>query len=306
MLMNPRARRARRDLVGLKAAIADAPALDGPEIVLTESSDEAAERAARAAAEGRKLVVAAGGDGTVHAVVNGLMGADEGTDRPTLAVVPLGTGNDLARSLGLPPEPREALRHLASARRTVMDVLRVRGAERPPFFCANVVAGGFGGQVEDEMTDAQKEALGPLAYLQAALKMITRLRVYRIRVRLDDGECVRLAAYSVVVCNGRFAAGGIPIAPRARLDDGLLNVVLVPAGHLADAGRLAAHIAAGTHLDESEKIQVARARRVEISSEPGMPYSMDGELTGPERRALFEVVPGALEVLAGEAREAAL
>ncbi len=316
VIMNPRARRAQRELLGLKAAIADAPALSRPEIVLTGSAEEATNRAAAAVDEGLDLVVAAGGDGTVHAVVNGLMkpeagepgdGGDGGREaRPALAVLPLGTGNDLARSLGLPRGPREALAGLASARREAMDLIRVRTDDGSVFHCANAVSGGFGGRVEEAMTDEQKEALGPLAYLRAALRMLTELGFYRLRVRLADDEEVRLAAYGVVVSNGRYAAGGIPVAPRARADDGLLDVLLIPAAGLADAGVLAGQVAAGTHLEESERVRSFRVPRLRIVSEPGMLYSMDGELSGPERSVSLAVVPGALRVLAGDRKGKAL
>lgn len=127
-----------------------------------DSPEETQRQTARAKEEGFDLIVAAGGDGTVHAVVNGLA-PDFGGAR--LAVLPLGTGNDLRRSLAIPDDPLAALDLLDSGRERLIDVIRV---ETPScwLYAVNTASGGFSGQLQEALTEEMKAAWGPLAYLR--------------------------------------------------------------------------------------------------------------------------------------------
>lgn len=305
VILNPRASRARTELLAVKAAVASSPFLEGADLRLTEDEGHARELAAEATRQGAELVVAAGGDGTINEVVNGLVdasgprpaaGSPTGTaPGPVLAVLPLGTGNDLARSLGMPLDLEEALEAYRRGRIRVMDLLRLQQGERS-VWCANHAAGGFTEKVEGDRIDELKESWGPLAYLRKALGSLRGLQAYRTELHLDE-EVREDDVFSVVASNGRYAAGGIPVAPDAYLDDGLVDVVVVSAAALVDLGLVAAKVTAGSHA-ESEMVSVRRVRRLRVESEPGMWFTADGELVG-QGPTTVEVVPDALRVWAG-------
>ncbi len=274
--------------------------LPGVDLVDCADPDETIDAAAEASHAGHDLVVAAGGDGTVHLVANGLMRAGEtAATRPTLGVLPLGTGNDLARTLALPIglHPFEAVDNLRRAERRHIDVIRVThdGDDDQTDYAINVCAGGFSGTVDEIMTDDLKKTWGPLAYLVGAVKAMPELEDYDTHIAWDDGPDERVAAYNVVVANARTAGGGKPVAPRANPEDGLLDVVVVRAG--ADITRLAARVLAGDYLDDPD-IVYNRVSRLHVRSTPGMWFNVDGELR-TNAPILFEAVPGALRICVG-------
>ena len=282
-------------------AIETLRAVPGLDLVECESPEDTIAAAADAAHAGTEVVVAAGGDGTVHLAANGLMQA--GTDartRPALGVLPLGTGNDFARTLGLPlgTDPLAALDALRRADRRTIDVIRVThdGDEDHTGVAINVCAGGFSGAVDETLTSELKETWGPLAYLIGAVKTLPDLDDYDTRVAWDRGPEEPLAAFNVVVANGRTAGGGTLVAPRADPSDGLLDVVVVERG--ADVVRLATAIAAGSDYLDFDGVTYNRVSSVCISSTPGMWFNVDGELR-TNVPVTFEAVPSALRVCVG-------
>ena len=285
------------------AAACDIDALrtvPGVELVDCQDPDDTIAAAQEAALSGADLVVAAGGDGTVHLAANGLMRAGEtAATRPALGILPLGTGNDLARTLGIPlrATPIEALDALRRADRRALDVIRVshEGDEGKTQFAVNACAGGFSGTVDEVLTPELKKTWGPLAYLVGAVKAIPRLDDYDTWIAWDGGPEERVGAYNVVVANGRTAGGGKPIAPRADPTDGLLDVVVIRAG--ADVARLAARVLAGDYLDDDD-VLFNRVSSLRVRSRPGMWFNVDGELRTNVPVA-FEVVPAALRACVG-------
>ncbi len=245
------------------------------------------------AARGRfDLIAVAGGDGTVHSAVNGL--APDFPNTP-LAVVPLGTGNDLCRTLAVPLDPKEAVGLWRSGRRRAIDVIRVEGDH--PTYAVNVVTGGFSGRVAADLTAEVKEFWGPLAYLRGAAGPAADRTGYRVALRFDGGPPERLDVFNVVVANARTAGGGVPVAPLADPEDGLLDVVVVPAGDLLDLSVVAARLMAGDYQAD-ELVLHRRARRLELESDPPMPLSIDGELAEGSRFT-FSAVPRVLRVVTG-------
>ena len=273
-----------------------------PGVDFVDCADPAAllDAATEASHAGIDLVVAAGGDGTVHLAANGLMRAGEtAATRPALGLLPLGTGNDLARTLGVPIglHPFDAIDALRHADRRLIDVIRIShdGDDDETEFAINVCAGGFSGTVDEIMTSELKATWGPLAYLVGAARALPSLADFDTRISWDDGPDERVAAYNVVVANARTAGGGKPVAPRANPEDGLLDVVVVRAD--ADLVRLAARVLSGDYLDDPDIVynQVSRLR---VASRPGMWFNVDGELRTNAPIA-FEAVPGALRVCVG-------
>jgi diacylglycerol kinase (ATP) len=267
-----------------------------PDVTLleTDSAGHARDLARDAVTAGYDLVVAAGGDGTINEVVQGLS-AD--LDRARLGVLPLGTGNDLARSLAIPGNPTEALEWIAGGgRERRIDLIHVASATSTSY-CVNVAAGGFSGQVDEMLTDEMKSKWGPLSYIRAAAGVLPNLEGYTTSLAYDDGEHEEIMALNVILANGRTCAGGLKVAPTADLEDGLIDVVIVRYTSLLDLAAVAALLVAGSYLD-SQDVFLRRARRVSIHSRPGMWFNVDGELLTKEP-ATFTVVPGALRVLAG-------
>jgi diacylglycerol kinase (ATP) len=240
------------------------------------------------------LIVSAGGDGTLNEVVNGIA---QGGCNAALGVLPLGTGNDFARTLGVPNNLDTAIAHIRAGRTRAVDLVRVTSDCIRHF--VNVSSGGFSGAVDEKLTPEMKRTWGPLAYLRSAAAAFSELRGYTTKVALDNAEAFELDLYNVVVANGRYVAGGIPIAPEADVVDGLLDTVLIPERGPAELAILAAQIIVGKHLS-SDAIIFRRAKKIAVSSRPGMWFNVDGELIGNEP-ATFELLPQALRCVVGAA-----
>lgn len=251
---------------------------------------DAADAARQAIARGADVIVAVGGDGTVSRVADALVGANA-----CLAIVPAGTGNDLARSLGLPTEIDAALALVESGRVRAIDVIRACPDDGAPTYVVNVAAGGLSGQVDEALDSEDKQRWGPLAYVWTAVKVLPDLRPYRTELTFDDEPPVTIDAVNVVVANGRTVAGGWAVAPTAELDDGLADVVVVRYTKALDLAGVAARLATGDPLG-SPAVDHRRARRVRVRSEPGMPFNVDGELI-TRTACTFDVIPRALRVL---------
>jgi diacylglycerol kinase (ATP) len=289
IILNARAGSA-PDAADLRDALAGRPNVD---VCEPTSVDEVRAGVARALAAGCDTIVAAGGDGTVHTIVNAL--ADDFA-RARLAILPLGTGNDLCRTLAIPADPLAALALLDTGREHCIDLVRVDAAERS-LWCVNVAAGGFTGQMQELLTDEVKALWGPLAYLRGAVSVLPNLTGYHTTLRLDDGVVERIDALNVLVANGRTAGGGLQVAPRANPEDGLLDVITVVYRPLLELTGVAALLLAGNYLSSDYVVQ-QRARRVQVASTPGMWFSIDGELLS-SAALTFTVRPRALRVLVG-------
>jgi diacylglycerol kinase (ATP) len=165
-------------------------------------------------------------------------------------------------------------------------------------YFVNVSAGGFSGLVDEKLTPEIKKAWGPLAYLRSAAAALPELRAYKTTIVFDDSETLALNLYNVIIANGRYVAGGIPVAPEAIINDGVVDVFLIPEKSAAELTILAAQILLGKHIG-NDAIIYRRAAKVGVNSKPGMWFNVDGELVGNEP-ALFEVMPGAMQFIVGE------
>jgi diacylglycerol kinase (ATP) len=268
--------------------------MPGTTVRQTEDEGHAEKIAREAVHEGADLVVAVGGDGTLNEVVNGLA---DGFGRVRLGLLPLGTGNDFARSIGVPTYLEEALAVLAARETRPLDVaVATISGERRHF--VNMAAGGFGGEVSEKAAEA-KERWGPLAYMRAAIGAVGELRGFMTTITLNSAETLHLETYNLVLSNGRYVAAGIPAAPQAVLDDGLLDVMIVPAATIPQIAVLVPQVLLGRHTG-SDLLLFRKATRVEIECDPPISWNVDGELAG-EGPARFEVLPRALEVVVGPA-----
>lgn len=265
---------------------------------LTEPDFESLFEVARVALRSRPdALVVVGGDGMVNLGVNLLAGT-----RVPLAIVPSGTGNDMARGLGIPLGDTEAaIRLLGEALNRpprVIDavLLRWTDADGTPgerrFVCA--LSAGFDAIV-NERANLMRRPRGPSRYILALLAELARLKPLRYRIELD-GEVLEQRALLVSVGNNVSLGGGMKITPGALLDDGLLDVMIVkPLSRVAFL-RIFPRVFKGEHTSDS-RVVMRRARRIRIEVDAPIVAYADGERMGPLPVEL-EVEPGALRVLA--------
>lgn len=290
VIINPKA----GAVSGLAALRKQIQRLEPARCYVTTKRGSARKFAAAAVRAGCDYIIAAGGDGTLNEVVNGIAG-QSGDVR--LGLLPLGTGNDFARCLHLPASIDANIEILRAGASRPVDLVRVK-TDRTRYFI-NVSAGGFSGVVDEKMTRAIKKTWGPLAYLRGAAAAIPELRAYRTSVRFGgERKSAAFDLYNVVIANGRYVAGGLPIAPEADPADGLLDVILIPQRPAAEMALLAALILLGQHL-RSDSIIYRRVAKISVRSRPGMWFNVDGELVGKEP-AVFEIIPGALHFIVGK------
>ena len=255
--------------------------------------------AREAARDWRGLLVVAGGDGTLNEAVHGI-GLAGFPEDVTLALLPTGTGNDLARTLGVPADPEGAAEALRAGRVRSLDAARARSAKVGERFFVNVAVGGAGAEVSEAAEDGGfKGRWGKLAYSRAFFEVARSFDAPDVRLVIDGDER-RVRAVNVAVGNCRYAGGGWPAAPRANPEDGLLDLVVVrEAGSLGllDLGRKA--LAGADYLGD-EGVLFARGRSIRVETVPagGFGFNADGELLGcgPVE---FSVIPRALKVIVG-------
>ena len=235
----------------------------------------------RSAASNEKLVVVAGGDGTFNRTVNALI---DRRDDIVFGLIPMGTGNDLARTLRIDDDPVEAAKALVDADVSSIDVSVASGTGAESYF-ANACMGGFPVSVNEALDDDTKRKLGPAAFLWGGVKALSDLE--RWSVTIDGTEVEDCVAAGVG--NGRTCGGGIEVWPDADPDDGALDVYALPASNALETLKLGAKVRSGSH-DELEDVTFARSSTVRIEAAPEMEFNVDGELVGLRTPVTFEVV----------------
>jgi len=246
-----------------------------------------------AAAAGDRLVVAVGGDGTAHEVVNGLL--RRSADRaPRVGFLQRGTGADLRRSVPSPRQPEEVAAWLTTDRWRPLDAGRLSTSTGRRYFI-NVADAGIGAEVVRRAARGPDALGGTVNFLGAAVVSLLRHRNAPVRLRLDDGPVLQRRIRTIAVANGAYLGGAMWIAPRARTDDGWFEVVTI-----GDVGRWLGvrslpMLYRGTH-GRLDQVEFSRARRVEIVSDTPIGIEADGELAGTTP-AVFEIMPRALQVI---------
>jgi len=253
-----------------------------------------------AVAQGARRIILGGGDGTVSCAVGLLLGRDV-----TLGVLPLGTGNDFARSLGIPASVEAACDVIAQGYTARVDVGLANGR---PFL--NAASLGLATAIAKRLTKRLKRAMGRLAYPVAAATQLFEHQPFRVRMKADT-EALELEVLQLVVGNGRYHGAGNMVAPDAALDDRRLHVYAITAPS-ADSGRegtglgqiedmatlarVALSLRSGHHV-EHPAVTYLRTSRLYLEADPLQEVNADGELIG-QTPMRFEVVPSALRVYA--------
>jgi diacylglycerol kinase (ATP) len=264
-------------------------ALDRLDTLVADSPEGSAELAEQAVRSGVDVLVTLGGDGLAHLAVQACAGTST-----ALAVVPAGTGNDLAKALRMPAQPKLAAevvaRELAAGRTEQLDLGRIADGA----WFATVLCAGFDARVS-ERANSLRWPRGPRRYDVAIVTELARLRPAGLTVRTET-ETLSLDATMVAVGNTRWYGGGIPICPDASAEDGLFDVTVVGATRRADFLRILPKIRSGGHVTHSA-VRTLRARSVRLSGGDDWTAYADGE---PQVRLPLTVacVPGALSVVA--------
>ncbi|MEU8932338.1 diacylglycerol kinase family protein [Streptomyces sp. NPDC048409] len=267
-----------------------------PVFLETTAADPGGGQTARALGDGAELVVVCGGDGTVRTAADRLAGSGV-----PLAVVPCGTGNLLARNLGLPLAPAEALDAALGGTTRALDLARVEGDGLPATHFAVMSGVGLDAALMEyaQEHDRAKAVLGWPAYVLAAPKALRGPRM-RLSIRLDEAEPLRGTARMVLVGNTGALQGGLRLIPDARPDDGLLDLLILdprgPGGWLRTVGALLPHRGRNGRKGGGQP-EFHTFRRAEFAFESPQPREIDGDPVGSGRRLSVEVVPGALTVL---------
>lgn len=284
-------------------------ALGAVDVAFTERGGHGIELARRGADEGRPLVVAVGGDGTMNEVVNGVLNAGaDARARTAVGFIGQGTGGDFRRTLGIEHRLDRYLEALASGKTRSVDAGKVRyvgtdGKEAERWF-VNILSAGMGGLVDRYVADASR-LLGPTAaYYGASLRALATIERGRLAASITaDGETrdETIATYMIAVCNGRFFGSGMQIAPMAAVDDGKLEVIAIGGNKLALLG-LSRAVYSGEHLGRAGTRHFA-CQRIALTLENAADAAdtflidCDGEPIGGLPLSI-EVVPGALTLRA--------
>ncbi len=235
----------------------------------------------------RDLVVAAGGDGTLNEVLHGLMDLSEAA-RPILGIVPLGTANDFATGCGIPRDPAKALALCIRGEAVPIDV----GKANEHWFI-NAASSGFGAQITATTSPELKRLLGPAAYTVMGAILAINLHHYQGKLSLPDREITGSGPVAIVG-NGRQTGGGIQVAPHARIDDGLLDVLVVR--QISPTALLAAARELQQLPPDGQYISYWQTPWLEVHPEEAIPVNLDGE---PLRFSTvrYEAVPKAVQLI---------
>ena len=241
-----------------------------------------------ALADGSELIVLGGGDGTVSGVAARLAAAGA-----TLGLLPTGTANDLARTLGLPAGVADAVDVIADGEAVGID-LGIVGDDA----FVNVASVGLSVGVTRALSPGLKRRLGPAAYPVAAVRAYLRHEPFRARLEFPDGDHPDAELgdlLQVAVANGRHYGGGNVVAPDAAVDDHLLDVYAIPRGTALHRLQVARHFATGAFTERDEVLHVT-TRRVRLVTTPSLAVNVDGEVSAATPQE-FSVRRAALRVM---------
>jgi diacylglycerol kinase (ATP) len=254
------------------------------------------ERLARQAVEGgaTRLLIA-GGDGTASEAVNGLLQCHRAAD-VEIGLLPLGTGGDFARVLGLGTDLAISIGRFANGKRRRIDAGRISyrandGTERTRFF-VNIASFGLSG--ESARWLAKRQRRGPLAYVMSALIGISRYKKPPVTVHLGDRTVHRGPLWISAVANGQYFGGGMHVAPGASIDDGVFDVVIIEGMSTVAALAVLPRVILGRHLGDP-RITVHRAAAMRAESGAEVWVEADGEVLGT-LPITIEVLPGAVRL----------
>lgn len=285
-IVNPTAARGRvgRRLASLESQIEEF-SLKKATLMVTKKPEDA-ENFARSAPDGSRII-AVGGDGTVNGVARGILGSSK-----TLGVLPVGSGNDFARMMGIANLSLEdSIRHACTAPEEQIDLIFLNGTPS-----VSNIAIGFDALVTQNSSKTPKFMVGMLRYLYALLTTISSLKLPRAELKID-GQLVYSGKTLLVACMNSVAyGGGIPISPGALFDDGKISVVLGKDLSKLESLQILPQLLKGTHL-QNPKVKIFEAETVDIEFDSVVCMAVDGELLKPGRICQVSIKPHYLKVV---------
>lgn len=291
VIYNPHAGngRAQRCLPAIRQYLAE-KAIEA-QFLLTEASGHATVLATQTDLSGFDALIASGGDGTLFEVLNGYM-RNPGTNKPPLGLIPNGTGNAFMKELGLHHSDwHRAIDIIGQNRPRALDIGRLRAQEQDCYFL-NIVGMGFVAEIAQAAVPLKR--LGTAAYTLAVLLKLPRMKAQTISMDIDGERIVREGVF-VEVANSTYTGTNFLIAPKARLDDGLLDVVLLKDISRIGLLRLFRTVFDGSHVRHPQ-VEYYQARSITVTeSRPGR-LIPDGEILG-STPARFDCLPGAISFL---------
>jgi diacylglycerol kinase (ATP) len=261
----------------------------GHEVRVSESAEDLERMAHRAADDGAAVVAALGGDGTVSAAVNGLLGGGA-----ALAVLPAGTGDDFAKAIGA-GRFDAAVRMLADPKVRDIDVIRVTAGATIRHF-VNIAGAGFDSEVNETANAMHLNLGGTGTYVAAVVKTLSRFTPAHYEITIDE-RAIAVDAMLAVVGSGMSYGGGMKVLPDASLIDGVLDVCIVEALSKPAFLKAFPRVFNGSHSTHP-KVQMHRGTRVTVEADRRIQVYADGERVGP-LPAIFEMLHGALPVVVG-------
>ena len=276
------------------------------QVAFTKKPGDGVELAKRGAAQGRKFIIACGGDGTINEVANGIL--ESGADIE-LGVLPSGTGGDFRRTLGMPTATREAAKSLRTGATKLIDAGKVtfinHEGEQVSRYFLNVSSFGLSASINERVKakgllkwlPVGSAMRGKAKFALSTLQEVLDLDYTTVRVKIDDAEEKLLNTLNFCVANSRYFGGGMKIAPNALINDGFFDVVNIGDMRTAKIILNAYTLYQGTHLDLKE-VKSVLARKIEVSPADKtreIHIETDGELPG-KLPAIYEIVPLALKV----------
>lgn len=276
LIVNPAAGRGQagreiRDVVGRLRRYG----LKDPILLYTQAPGDASRLAREAIQRGASLVVAVGGDGTLHEAMNGVLGTSA-----TMGLLPFGTGNDFARAVGLYGDLDTACRAVARGETRYFDVGTIEGtATSGPKHFLVLCGTGFDARTARTVNDGVKYLSGPLAYIWGAIMTALDFEPFSLTLTLANGDVHQTPAMFVSMANTATTGGGMRIAPDALPDDGLLDICLVRSvGKLSMLWQLT-KIFDGKHINHPA-VTMLRTSSVSVVADPAQPLLIDGEVCG--------------------------
>lgn len=256
----------------------------------TEAKGDAISAASEAVERGYDLIIAAGGDGTLNEVVNGMSGH---ANRPALGVLPMGTSNDFARALGIPKRWQSAVDLIVKRHSRPVDI----GLADDSYFI-NIAGGGFLTDLSYEVPSRLKTMIGQLAYYVKGFEKITHFRPTNLRISAEGHEDIEGEFMLFLIANSPSIAGFEKLAPQAMPDDGLFDVLAMKKCNLAEMIRIASMAVRGEHLNDPHMIHFQTSRIV-VETDDRVQLNLDGEYGGTLPRT-FSVLPAHLRVMVDE------